>query len=172
MSEPVSTEQVAKPESGSLAPKIKSEIILNQRLENLNVQAGNMGRAFINSFLRERSKEFKEWTAIGQELKTANLTEDGKLRLSIKHELMEDRVVPHHSILMMTAVPFLIYWALKKGATYLVSSRIEAYQKTQTRIKKRAEQAKQKQEKRVSKGLPPAAKAAKTPPKTRKTRSR
>jgi hypothetical protein len=72
--------------------------------------------------------------------------------------------------LLMTAVPFLIYWILKKGATYLVSSRIEAYQKTQTRIKKRTEQARQKQEKRASKGLPPAP--AKTPPKTRRARSR
>jgi len=138
-----------------LAAKIKNEIILNQRLENLNVQASNMAKAFINSFLRERSKEFKEWTAIGEELKTIKLTEEGKLRLTIKHELMEDRVVPHHSILLMTAAPFLIYWALKKGATYLVSSRIEAYQKTQTRLKKRMEQSKQKQERRASKGLPP-----------------
>lgn len=164
MSDPVLSEQIVKPESGSLAAKIKNEIILNQRLENLNVQASNMGKAFINSFLRKKSKEFKEWAAIGEELKASNLTEDGKLRLGIKHELMEDRVVPHHSILMMTVVPFLLYWILKKGATYLVSSRIEAYQKTQTRIKKRAEQAKQKQEKRTSKGLPT------TPSKTPKTK--
>lgn len=156
-------------EPTSLATKIKSEIILNQRLENLNVQASNMAKAFINSFLRERSKEFKEWVTIGEELKKSELTDDGKLRLTIKHELMEDRVVPHHSILLMTAVPFLIYWALKKGATYLVSSRIEAYQKTQTRLKKRVEQAKQKQEKRASKGLPPVA--PKTPTKTRRTRA-
>jgi len=145
-------------ETTSLAAKIKNEIVLSQRLENLNVQASNMGKAFINSFLRERSKEFKEWKAVGEEVKNLELTDEGKLRLSIKHELMEDRVVPHHSVLLLTAVPFLIYWILKKGATYLVSSRIDAYQKAQTRTKRRVEQAKEKQERRTSKGLPPQAK--------------
>ena len=137
-----------------LANKIKTEIVLAQKLENLNVQASSLTKGFVNSFLRERSKEFKQWQEIGEEIKKAILTDEGKLRLKIKHELMEDRVVPNHSVLLLTAVPFLIYWGLKKAATYLVSSRIEAYQKAQARTKRRIEQAKAKQEKRASKGLP------------------
>lgn len=137
-----------------LAGRIKNEIVLSQKLENLNVQASSLGKAFVNSFLRERSKEFKQWQEIGTEIKGTDLTDEGKLRLTIKHELMEDRVVPHHSVLLLTAAPFLIYWAIKKGLTYMVSSKIESYQKAQARTKRRVEQAKAKQAKRESKGLP------------------
>lgn len=150
-----------------LASKIKNEIILSQRLENLNVQAASLTKAFINSFLREKSKEYKEWSAIGNEIKSTDLTEDGKLRLGIKHELMEDRVVPHYSVLLLTTVPFALYWLMKKGATYLISSRIEQYQKDQARMKRRQTQAKEKAAKRESKGLPPASKA---PPKKKRSK--
>lgn len=139
--------------SDPLASKIKNEIILNQRLENLNVQAASLSKAFLNSFLRERSNEYKEWVAVGEEIKNGDLTEEGKLRLSIKHELMQDRVIPNHSVLLLTAVPFLLYWGLKKGATYLISSKLEAYQKEQARNKRRLQQAKEKADKRESKGL-------------------
>lgn len=104
--------------------------------------------------MRQRSKEFKQWQEIGTEIDAADLTDEGKLRLKIKHELMEDRVAPNHSVLMLTAVPFLVYWGLKKGVTYLISSRIQEYQKTQARNRRRMEQAKEKQQKRASKGLP------------------
>lgn len=153
--------------TGGLAGKIKNEIILSQKLENLNVQASSLTKAFANSFLRTKSKEYKEWVSIGDEIKTSDLTDEGHLRLKIKHELMEDRVVPHHSVLILTTVPFLLYWLLKKGATYLISSRLEQYQKDQARIKKRTQQAKEKAAKRESKGLSPAAPKA-TKPKRRK----
>jgi hypothetical protein len=139
----------------SLADKIKNEIILNQRLENLNVQASGLAKAFTNSFLGERSKEYKEWVSIGEDIKGAELTEEGKLRLGIKQQLMEDRVIPNHSLLLMTTLPFALYWALKKGATYFVSSRLEAYQKTQARTKRRLEQAKGKETRKLSKAPVP-----------------
>lgn len=153
---------------GGLASKIKNEIILSQKLENLNVQASSLTKAFANSFLRTKSKEYKEWVTIGDEIKASDLTDEGALRLRIKHELMEDRVIPHHSVLILTTAPFLIYWLLKKGATYLISSRLEQYQKDQARIKKRVQQAKDKAAKRESKGLPTTAKTSATTKKRRK----
>lgn len=152
------TEESTPPEplpvDASMPSKIKNEIILSQKLENLNVQASSLGRSFVNTFLRQKSAEFKQWKEIGAEIAAAPLTSEGKLRLAIKHELMEDRVIPQRSILLLTLLPFAAYWGVKKGLTYFVSSRIENYQRTQARIKRRAEQAKTRETKRLSKGLP------------------
>jgi len=151
MSDPITAPDDAAPVDTPLPAKIKNEIILSQRLENLNVQASSLSKAFVNSFLGKRSREYKEWQSIGEQVEREPLTDEGRLRLKIKHELMGDRVVPNHSVLLLTAAPFILYWVLRKGGTYLVSSRLEAYQKTQARNKRRLDQAKAKETKKLSK---------------------
>jgi len=147
-------ENTSTPQAIPLSDKIKNEIILTQRLENLNVQITNLWKSFVNSFLRQRSKEYKEWVSVGSEIEQESLTEEGQLRLRIKHALMQDRILPQHSVILLTLAPFIVYWLLKKGATYLISSRIEAYQKAQARTKRRLAQSKEKETRRQSKGLP------------------
>lgn len=135
----------------TLSDKIRNEITITQELENLNVQTSNLVKSFINSFLKKSSKEFKQWESIGKTISEIPLTEEGKVRLAIKHELMEERVTPQHSVLLITILPIAIYWLLKNGISYVVGSHIEKYQKDQARLKRRLGQSKAKQERKASK---------------------
>lgn len=136
-----------------LTQQIRNEEILMQRLNNLNIKASAWHTAAMNAFLGERNKEYKEWVAIGEEIDKLPLTNEGKLRLLVKHDLTREKVLPQHSVLLLSLLPIFGYWLAKKGITYIVTQKLERYKVEQQRIKRRQEQAKQRTERLKSKGL-------------------
>lgn len=140
-----------------LSQLVKNEIILNQQIENLNLRAATLWKAFVNAFLGQRSKEYKEWVALEETIKSTALTEDARLRLMVRHDLLREQVAPKHSVIVLTALPVLGYWVVKKGLTYFVSSKITTYQTEKQRQKRRLQQAKEKEQRKASKQNIPVA---------------
>lgn len=131
-----------------LTDQIRNEEILMQKLNNLNIKAVAWHTSIINAFWGEKSKEYANWADIGKEIDETPLTTEGKLRLMVKHDLMKERLLPRHSVLLLSLLPIVGYWAVKKGITYVISQRLERYSEEHKRLKRQQEKLRQRLERK------------------------
>jgi len=119
-----------------LTEQIRNEEILMQKLNNLNIKAVALHTSAFNAFWGEKSKEYANWLAIGKEIDETPLTTEGRLRLLVKHDLMKDRLLPKNSVLLLSLLPIVGYWVIKKAVTHIISKRLERYNEEQKRMAK------------------------------------
>jgi hypothetical protein len=140
------------------ASSLIKEVEINHRLDQLNLKLHKIVIRLINfavNFIGQRTGTHKEWLAIQDEIKdSTELAPEARMRLSRRHELFEEQVLPKPRNLLLALVPLVVIWAGKSLITGKLQERKFEKHLTAKRQKRRQEQLKKAAAKRRSKGLP------------------